>query len=58
MGVVGFVVLMAAEFALGWLVFERPLSEQLAAYGAVPGALGLAAQVAFATFPTVQIWTR
>ncbi len=43
MGVVAFVLLMAAEFALGRLGFGRSMSEQLAAYGAAPGVIGLAA---------------
>src|SRR5947209_784739 len=58
MGVVAFVVLMTAEFALGRLAFGRPMSQQLAAYGEAPGAIGLAAQIVFATFPVVQVWRR
>jgi hypothetical protein len=56
MGLVGFVVLMGPEFALGSLTFGRSGAEQLAAYGSAPGGIGLAAQVVFATFPVVQIW--
>ena len=58
MGVTAFLVLMAAKFALGGLVFRRSVSEQLAGYGSVPGAIGLAAKVVFATFPLVQVWRR
>ena len=58
MGAVAFVVLMAAEFGFGGLVFGRSLDEQLAGYASVPGAIGLAAQIVFATFPIVQVWRR
>jgi hypothetical protein len=58
MGVVAFVVLMAEEFALGRLVFGRSMSQQLAAYGAAPGTIGLVAQIVFATFPVMQVWRR
>jgi hypothetical protein len=58
MGVIAFVVLMAEEFALGRLVFGTSMSEQLAAYVAAPGAIGLVAQIVFATFPVVQVWRR
>jgi hypothetical protein len=57
MGVVAFVVLMAAEFGLGRLMFGRPVGEQLTAYGSAHGAIGLA-QIVFATFPVVQVWRR
>ena len=58
MGGIAFVVLIAAEFALGGVVFGRQVGEQLAAYGSVAGAIGLAAQIVFATFPVMQIWRR
>jgi hypothetical protein len=29
-----------------------------ASYASVPGAIGLAAQIVFATFPIVQVWRR
>jgi hypothetical protein len=45
MGTVAFLVLMAAEFALGRLGFGRSISEQLAAYASAPGAISLAAQI-------------
>jgi len=46
--------LMAAEFALGGLVFRGSVSEQLAGYGSASGAIGLAAQIVFASVPVVQ----
>jgi hypothetical protein len=58
MGVVAFLVLIAAEFALGRLGFGRSTSEQLAGYGSAAGAVGLSAQVVFASLPVVQIWRR
>jgi hypothetical protein len=58
MGAVAFVVLMAAEFALGWSGFGRSVSEQLAGCGSAVGAIGLAAQMVFAMFPVMQIWRR
>jgi hypothetical protein len=55
---VAFLVLMAAEFALGELVFGRSLVEQLAGYGSTPGVIGLAAQIVFAAFPVMQVKMR
>jgi hypothetical protein len=57
MGLVAFLVLMLAEFGLG-TVLGRSLTEQLAAYGSLAGAIGLAAQMIFATFPALQVWRR
>ena len=57
MGLVAFLVLMSAEFGLA-AVFGRSLVDQLATYGTLPGAIGLAAQVIFATFPVIQVWRR
>jgi hypothetical protein len=45
-----FVVLLSV------LVFGRSTAEHLASYVSVPGAIGLAAQIVFATFRVVQIW--
>ena len=56
-GSVAFVVLMAAEVGLG-AVFGRSKANQLAAYGSLAGAIGLAAQVIFAMFPVIQGWRR
>ena len=55
MGLVAFVVLMSAEVGLG-AVFGRSMADQLAAYGLLSGAIGLAAQVIFAIFPVIQVW--
>jgi hypothetical protein len=49
MGLVAFVVSMSAEVGLG-AVFGRSIADQLAAYGSLAGAIGLAAQVIFAMF--------
>jgi hypothetical protein len=57
MGFVAFLVLMSAEVAMG-VMFGRSLVDQLATWGSRPGAIGLAAQVIFATFPVTQIWRR
>lgn len=57
MGLVAFLVLMSAEVGLG-AVFGRSLMDQLAAYISPPGAIGLAAQMAFAMFPVIQVWRR
>ena len=54
MGLVAFLVLMSAEVGLG-AVLGRSLVVQFAAYGSAAGAIGLAAQVVFATFPVTQI---
>jgi hypothetical protein len=55
MGGVAFAVLMIAEFGVAAVVFGRSVQEQVYAYGSVPGIIGLAAQVCFATFPALQI---
>ena len=57
MGLVAFLVLMSAEFGLG-AVLGRSLVDQVAAYGSLAGAIGLAAQVIFATFPVIQVRWR
>ena len=53
-GVVALLGLMSAEVGLG-AVLGRPLVDQLAAYISPPGAIGLAAEVVFATFPVIQV---
>lgn len=58
MGAVAFMVLMLAEICLAAFVFGRSVAEHIASYGSVPGAIGLAAQIVFATFPVVQVWRR
>jgi len=58
MGIVAFVVLMAAEFGLSVAAFGRSTAEYLASYTSLPGAIGLAAQLVFGTFPIAQVWRR
>jgi hypothetical protein len=58
MGAAAFVVLMSAEFILAVLVFGRSTAQFFATYASVPGAIGLAAQIVFATIPVVQVWRR
>ena len=57
MGLVAFLALMSLEVALG-AVFGRSLADQLAIYETLAGAIGLAAQAIFATFPVIQVWRR
>lgn len=54
MGLVAFVVLMLAEVTLAAVLFGRTVAGYLASLITVPGAIGLAAQVAFAAFPLAQ----
>jgi hypothetical protein len=54
MGLVGFLVLMSAEVALG-TVLGRSLVDQVAAYKSTPGAIGLSAQMVFAVLPVIQV---
>jgi hypothetical protein len=58
MGAIAFAVLISAEFCLTVLAFGRSTTEHLASYTSVAGAIGLAAQILFATFPVVQFWRR
>jgi hypothetical protein len=55
MGVVAFVLLMAAEVAVSVFGFGRSVVAHLATYQALPAQLGLAAQAAFAAFPAARI---
>ena len=57
MGMVAFLVLMSAEFGLG-AVLGRSLVDQVAAYGSLAGAIGLAAQMIFGAFPVIQVRRR
>jgi hypothetical protein len=52
----GFIVLMSSEAGIGAL--GRSPADQVAAYGSLAGAIGLAAQVIFATFPVIQVRWR
>jgi hypothetical protein len=58
MGAVAFAMLISAEFCLAVLAFGRSATEHLASYASVAGAIGLAGQILFATFPVVQFWRR
>ena len=51
MGIVAFVLLMTVETALGLGLFDRSLSQQLAAYRTLAGAMGLLAQIIFGIIP-------
>ena len=54
MGGVALAFLLAAELGLVVLAFGRTVAEHLAGYGSPAGALGLAGQLAFASFPLVR----
>jgi hypothetical protein len=54
MGTVAFLLLIAAELALGMIGFGRTIADQMAAWTAPAGALGLAGQIAFAFFPLMK----
>jgi small-conductance mechanosensitive channel len=54
MGVVAFLVLMLAEVTLSALLVGRPVTGYLASLTTLAGAIGLAAQLAFASFPLIQ----
>jgi hypothetical protein len=54
MGAIAFAVLMLAELGVSVFVFGNSMVQHLAAYWSVPGAIGLAAQICFATFPSLQ----
>ncbi len=54
MGGLALAVLIAAEWALGLVLFGRTAGEQLAAWTTPPGLVGLVAQLAFGLVPFVQ----
>lgn len=54
MGLAAFLVLMLAEVTLSVVLFGSSITEYLASLATLPGAIGLAAQVAFAAFPLAQ----
>jgi hypothetical protein len=58
MGGFAFVLLLLAELAFGALLFGRTPSEHFALYREASYALGLAAQIAFALMPLVQMERR
>ena len=55
MGAVAFALLMVAEIGVSWLLGRRSVSAYLAHYMTAAGALSLAGQIAFATFPALQL---
>lgn len=54
MGLVAFLLLMAAEAVLAVLVFGQTIAKHFAAYTQPAGALGLAAQLVFAAMPWIR----
>ncbi len=56
MGLAAFLVLMLAEATLSVVLFGRSITDYGASLTTLPGAIGLAAQVAFAGFPLAQAW--
>ena len=54
MGAVAFIVLMLAEISGSTPGFNRTLAEHFQQYREIAGILGLAGQIAFATFPAIQ----
>lgn len=57
-GAVAFAVLMSLEVALAVGLFHRPIGGYLAGLRSLAGAIGLAAQVCFATFPLASAIKR
>ena len=58
MGGVAFALLLLAELLVGALLFGRSPAEHFALYRDASYALGLAAQIAFALMPLVQLRQR
>ncbi len=55
MGTIGFSVLMVAEIGVSVFIFRRPVGDYWASYESIPGIIGLAAQIAFAAIPLLQL---
>ena len=55
MGGIAFVLLLAAELVLSIALLDRPIAETLQAIATPQGAWGLLAQIAFATWPLLQV---
>jgi nitroimidazol reductase NimA-like FMN-containing flavoprotein (pyridoxamine 5'-phosphate oxidase superfamily) len=53
-GGIAFMLLMSAEAALSFMIFGRSLDGFLRAFATAPGSVGLAGQLASATFPTLR----
>jgi hypothetical protein len=54
MGAVALLVLQLAEGTLAATLFDQSLRAYLAGFDSLPGAIGLTAQLAFASWPLVQ----
>lgn len=57
-GAIAFVTLITLEVALSIGLFHRSIGEYLAGMLSLAGAIGLAAQVCFATFPLLEVVVR
>ena len=57
-GAVAFVTLTVLEVAVSSGLFHRSIGEYLAGLRSLPGAIGLAAQLCFATLPLVSVVVR
>jgi len=57
-GAVAFVTLIILEVALSISLFHRSMGEYLAGLRSLAGAIGLAVQVCFATFPPLKLVVR
>jgi hypothetical protein len=56
MGLVALALLLTAEAGLGILLLGRTLTEHMSAYRLPSNALGLAAQIGFASMPWLESW--
>lgn len=56
MGGLAFATLMAAELGISTFAFGRSLADHVERYRELPTLLGLAGQIMFAIFPTIQDW--
>lgn len=54
MGAIAFVILIFAELGTAMLFFHCTVGQYLASFWSAPGAIGLAAQFCFASFPFLQ----
>lgn len=57
MGLVALLTLAALEWPMGILLFDLTLTQILLSYLTPEGMIGLAAQIAFAAFPLLQLMT-
>jgi hypothetical protein len=55
MGMVALLGLQLAELSLAATLFDQPPASYLRGLGQVPGVIGLAAQLAFASWPLMQL---